>query len=96
MARGQNDAEKVEAIVQQRCTSCHGAQVQMKGLRLDVPENLRRHAQAIYQQVVVEKRMPMNNATQMTEAERALIAQWFTVDVAGGAAGSDAATRARP
>jgi Predicted membrane protein len=99
---GQNDAEKVEAIVQQRCVSCHGAQVQMKGLRLDLPGSLRQHAQAIYQQVVVEKRMPMNNATQMTEAERALIARWYTAGAASktgaadGAAGSDAATRVHP
>ncbi len=98
-ARGQNDTEKVEAVVQQRCTSCHGMQVQMKGLRLDLPDSLRRHAQAIYQQVVVEKRMPMNNATQMTEAERALIAQWYmsgAADARDGAAGGDAITRARP
>lgn len=99
---GQNDAEKVEAIVQQRCVSCHGTQVQMKGLRLDLPGSLRQHAQAIYQQVVVEKRMPMNNATQMTEAERALIARWYTAGAASktgaadGAAGSDAATRVHP
>ncbi|MEY2683431.1 MAG: hypothetical protein RJA09_575, partial [Pseudomonadota bacterium] len=29
------------------------------------------------QQVVVARTMPMNNATGITEAERALIAQWF-------------------
>lgn len=90
-ARAQNDLEQVQTVVQQRCASCHGAQVQMKGLRLDQPDNLRRHAQAIYQQVVVERRMPMNNATQMTEAERALIAQWYGSGAAGGAV-----TRAQP
>ncbi len=35
------------------------------------------HAQSIYQQVVVTKIMPMNNATGITDAERALIKQWF-------------------
>jgi uncharacterized membrane protein len=28
--------------------------------------------------VVIVKQMPMNNATGITEAERALVAQWFT------------------
>jgi uncharacterized membrane protein len=31
----------------------------------------------MYQQVVVTKVMPLNNATGITEAERALIKQWF-------------------
>jgi uncharacterized membrane protein len=31
----------------------------------------------VYQQVVVSKAMPMNNATQITEAERAVIGAWF-------------------
>jgi uncharacterized membrane protein len=31
----------------------------------------------VYQQTVVTRQMPLNNATGMTEAERALIAQWF-------------------
>jgi uncharacterized membrane protein len=31
----------------------------------------------MYQQVVVQKTMPLNNATQITDAERALIGRWF-------------------
>ncbi len=31
----------------------------------------------VYQQAVVTRIMPMNNATGITEAERALIAQWY-------------------
>ena len=49
----------------------------MKNLRLDEPALVRQNAQAIYQQVVVQKLMPMNNATQITDAERALIGRWF-------------------
>jgi uncharacterized membrane protein len=56
---------------------CHGPQVQMKNVRLDSPEGVKLHAQAIYQQAVVTKIMPMNNATGITDAERALIGQWF-------------------
>ena len=69
--------QKVQAVIAQRCTVCHGAQVQMKNVRLDSPANLKLHAQMVYQQAVVTKIMPMNNATGITEAERALIGHWF-------------------
>ncbi len=69
--------KSVEPVLAQRCTACHGAQVQMKGVRLDAPDAVQRHAQAIYQQAVVTKVMPLNNATGMTEAERAVIKDWF-------------------
>ena len=67
----------VQKVLEQRCYQCHGAQLQMKNVRLDSPEALKQHAQAVYQQAVVAKTMPMNNATQITEAERALIGRWF-------------------
>jgi len=76
-AGGQNDYLSVQAVLAQRCALCHGAQVQMKNLRFDQPESGGLHAQAIYQQVVVQKLMPMNNATQITDAERALIGRWY-------------------
>jgi uncharacterized membrane protein len=69
---------EVQAIVNQRCVLCHGAAMQSKNLRFDRPDELARHAQEIYQQAVVLKAMPMNNATQITEAERATIGRWFT------------------
>ena len=68
----------VQAVVTQRCTLCHGAAMQSKNVRLDSADEVRKHAQAIYQQVVVLKIMPMNNATQITDAERTLIGRWFT------------------
>ena len=67
----------VQKVLEQRCYMCHGAQVQMKNVRLDSPEALKLHAQAVYQQAVVTKIMPMSNSTGMTEAERALIGAWF-------------------
>jgi uncharacterized membrane protein len=67
----------VQKVLEQRCYMCHGAQVQMKNVRLDSPEALKQHAQSVYQQAVVTKLMPMNNSTGITDAERALIAQWF-------------------
>ena len=73
----QNSYKTVVKVFEQRCYQCHGAQLQMKNLRLDSPAQVRQHAQAVYQQVVVTKIMPMNNATGITEAERQLIKTWF-------------------
>ena len=71
------DFKSVQAVLEQRCYMCHGEQVQMKNLRLDSPALAQQQAQAVYQQVVVQKLMPMNNATGMTDAERALVKRWF-------------------
>jgi len=67
----------VQKVLEQRCYMCHGATMQMKNVRLDSPALVAQHAQAVYQQAVVTKIMPMNNATGITEAERALIGRWF-------------------
>jgi uncharacterized membrane protein len=67
----------VKAVVDQRCVLCHNAQVQNKNVALHTPELIVMHAQQMYQQAVVLKQMPMNNATQITEAERALIKRWY-------------------
>lgn len=67
----------VQPILAQRCYLCHGAQVQMKNVRLDSADNVKLHAQNIYQQTVVSKIMPMTNATGISEAERMVIKQWF-------------------
>jgi hypothetical protein len=76
-ATGQNDYLKVAQIMEARCYQCHGAQLQMKNVRLDSPALVKQHAQSVYQQVVVSKIMPMNNATGITDDERAQIKQWF-------------------
>ena len=60
-----------------RCYQCHGAEVQMKNVRLDSPTLVKQHAQSVYQQVVLLKIMPMNNATGITEDERGQIKAWF-------------------
>jgi uncharacterized membrane protein len=68
---------QLKPVLEQRCVMCHGEALQSKNVRLDTPEALRQHAQSVYQQVVVTRLMPMNNATGLTEEERALIGQWF-------------------
>ncbi|TFZ05120.1 hypothetical protein EZ313_00090 [Ramlibacter henchirensis] len=68
---------QVKTILEQRCYQCHGAQLQMKNVRLDSPEALSQHAASVYQQTVVTRLMPLNNATGLTEQERAVVGQWF-------------------
>jgi uncharacterized membrane protein len=67
----------VRAVVEQRCVMCHNAQLAQKNVALHTPELLKQHAQSVYQQVTVLKLMPLNNATQITDDERALIKRWF-------------------
>jgi len=72
---------EVQAVIAQRCVLCHNAQVVNKNIQLHTPALIAQHAQQIYQQAVVAKTMPLNNATQMSEAERGLLKRW----VEGGA-----------
>ncbi|MCC9595407.1 MULTISPECIES: urate hydroxylase PuuD [unclassified Rubrivivax] len=68
---------QVQAVVEQRCVVCHNAQLQQKNVALHTPELVRQHAQAIYQQAVVLKAMPLNNATGISDDERVLLARWY-------------------
>ena len=68
---------EVKTVIDQRCVMCHNAQLQSKNVALHTPELIQQHAQAVFQQASVLKLMPMNNATQITEDERALIKRWF-------------------
>ncbi|MFG6430390.1 urate hydroxylase PuuD [Roseateles sp. LYH14W] len=67
---------QVQAISTQRCLACHMGEVAQKGVRLDSAEALTAHKAAIYQQVVVQRAMPLNNATGLTEDERTLMGRW--------------------
>ena len=68
---------QVRAVVDARCVLCHNAVVQQKGVALHTPPLIRQHAQAVYQQAVVLQQMPLNNATRITDTERAMIRRWF-------------------
>jgi uncharacterized membrane protein len=78
-----NDA--VRQVIDQRCVACHNAGLAQKNVALHTPELLARHAQSVYQQTVLTRQMPQNNATGITEAERDLIRRWY---LAGAQAGS--------
>lgn len=73
----QFDYKNLEKVLSERCLQCHGAQLQLKNVRLDSPALVQQHAQSVYQQVVLSKLMPINNSTGITDAERELVRQWF-------------------
>ncbi|MET0519674.1 MAG: urate hydroxylase PuuD [Burkholderiaceae bacterium] len=68
---------QVQVIVAQRCQICHNAELAQKGVQLQTPALIEQHAAQIYQQAVLQKTMPLNNATQITDAERGLLGRWF-------------------
>ena len=68
--------QQVQAIAAQRCLACHAGEAAQKGVRLDSAEGLAAHKAQIYQQVVVQRTMPLNNATGLTDEERALMGRW--------------------
>ncbi|SBP87861.1 urate hydroxylase PuuD [Thiomonas delicata] len=67
---------QVQRIVAERCLMCHAGAAASKGVRLDSAQAIVSHARDIDRQVVVTRAMPLNNATRITDAERAEIAQW--------------------
>jgi uncharacterized membrane protein len=69
--------DQVKGVVAQRCAMCHSAAMASKGISFDSPDSIKRHAQQMYQQAVVTKQMPLNNATQITPDERNLIKRWY-------------------
>jgi uncharacterized membrane protein len=75
---------QVQAIVMQRCVTCHsdhptqpGFAAAPAGIMLNSPELIHQNAAKIYQQAVQLKAMPIANLTNMTDAERAQVGAWF-------------------
>ena len=75
---------KVQAVVTQRCATCHAAQPSQPGfatapagIMLDSAPLIRQNSEKIYKQAVQLKAMPIGNLTNMTDQERALLAAWF-------------------
>ena len=76
-AEGKVPFETVKAIVDARCLACHNAALAPKRIQFHEPQLIEQHAAEIYQQVVVQKSMPLNNATGITDEERATLGRWF-------------------
>ena len=68
---------ELKVVLGQRCLLCHNVEVQNKGVALHTDALIARHGLAIYQQAVLLRQMPLNNATGITEAERLVIRRWF-------------------
>jgi uncharacterized membrane protein len=84
VSAGKVDFARVQAIVAQRCVSCHAAHPTQPGfasapagVMLDDAHGIAQNAARIYQQAVQLKAMPLANMTNMTDAERAEIGAWF-------------------
>ncbi|NOR19872.1 MAG: hypothetical protein GQ538_07255, partial [Xanthomonadales bacterium] len=74
----------VFSIVQTRCIKCHAPVPDFEGftsapleVELDNQDKLLQHAERVYQTVVITRTMPLANLTQITDAERKLIANWY-------------------
>jgi uncharacterized membrane protein len=78
-----SDAEAV-AIARRHCVPCHArapahpafAQPP-RDIVLETIEDLRLHADKISEQAIESRVMPLGNDTEMTDAERAALAQWI-------------------
>jgi uncharacterized membrane protein len=76
--------QEVADIVLGRCSMCHAAEPNWdglhwapKGVRLESPEDVARHAREIYLQAGVSRAMPPANLSYMEDGERAAIVAWF-------------------
>ena len=67
----------VRPIIERRCVMCHNAQLANKNIRLDSADAIRTNAPLVYQQAVLARTMPLNNATGMLDDERAALARWI-------------------
>ena len=73
---------EVQQIVEQRCVPSHSPKPTIEGyeqaglIDFSEPENIKANAETINTVVVVQKRMPFNNETNMTQEERDRIASW--------------------
>ena len=71
-------------IIEQRCHICHAARPKFpafsdppKGVAFDTPAQIRQYSQQIMAQAVKTRTMPLNNLTEITDAERAALGSWI-------------------
>lgn len=76
--------ENVRSVIHERCTVCHSAapvhtdfRVAPGGIVMDTDEQINTLASRIYTTSVATRSMPIGNLSQMTEAERQLIGDWY-------------------
>lgn len=71
-------------VIARRCVACHaehpvqaGFAAAPKGVMLETPEQILRHAAQVHQQTAVTRIMPPGNLSAMTDEERRVIDAWF-------------------
>lgn len=79
------DFASVKTVVAERCAACHAPKGQRTimpdqgpagGVLLITPEEIKAKAARIKARALESKTMPTNNATKITEDERALLGKW--------------------
>ncbi|RLA10955.1 MAG: hypothetical protein DRQ59_10785, partial [Gammaproteobacteria bacterium] len=80
-----SDAQ-IQEVINARCVSCHAARPTQAGfaaaplgLLLETQDQVRNSAANIAR-VVATRYMPIGNLTQMTDAERELVATWYALN----------------
>jgi uncharacterized membrane protein len=78
------DFAQVRSIIAERCTVCHSSSptylafpAAPGGVMFDNDDQIIEDAFRIHQQTVVTRVMPISNLTEITEAERVIIDQWY-------------------
>jgi uncharacterized membrane protein len=84
LANAPQAPDEVAAIVEGRCSMCHGADpsayglsMAPKGIYLDTPEAIAKNAEEIRVQAVLSRAMPPNNITEMEPEERETLGKWL-------------------
>ena len=82
--------EMAQEIVLGRCSMCHmtqpvweGLSRAPKGVVLDTPLDIARHARDVYLQAAASRAMPPGNVTWMEPSERLVLRDWYAAAVAG-------------
>lgn len=73
---GGNDDVKARALVvlEQKCNVCHAKKNPRK---MFTPATMSLHAEKIYKQVFVKRRMPKGDAVRLSAQEEAALLQWL-------------------
>ncbi len=84
VANSDVDFAQVRSIIAERCTVCHSSSptylafpAAPGGVMFDNDDQIIENAFRIHQQTVTTRVMPIGNLTEITEAERVIIDQWY-------------------
>ena len=70
--------ENVHAIMQKHCMVCHSVNtIAQKNVKFDTPDEVKGHAQQIYQQVVQLRKMPFGNPGALSAEEVDTFKRWY-------------------